>query len=183
MADRYIFQAKDKEQAALHLYRIYGLESVTVGSSHPSVRDPSLIRNSLASLRPPTENPTMQTNGRKSNKKAKKIRDAAKALENEDGDEDGHVCEDETVHIEDLDNSADSPLAAQTPGKERQEQMPRLASGSTRSLRTRTKALRGDTVVSGSDAEEIDSKPSPKKPQAKRRKKEVDDEDFLPRLD
>ncbi|KAE9403088.1 UV-endonuclease UvdE [Gymnopus androsaceus JB14] len=49
-----MIEAKDKEQAVLHLYRIYGLEEVKVES-----------------LRPPNENQTKETKGRKSNKKAK----------------------------------------------------------------------------------------------------------------
>ncbi|KIM83192.1 hypothetical protein PILCRDRAFT_819416 [Piloderma croceum F 1598] len=64
-----MIEAKDKEQAVLHLYRIYNLHPV----NH-------------ASLRPPAENQTMQTNGRKSSKRAKKIKDA---------DEDGMVPADE----------------------------------------------------------------------------------------
>ncbi|PFH49736.1 hypothetical protein AMATHDRAFT_120164, partial [Amanita thiersii Skay4041] len=46
--------AKDKEQAVLHLYRIYGLQPVI-----------------QASLRPPNANGTKETRGRKSNKRAK----------------------------------------------------------------------------------------------------------------
>jgi hypothetical protein len=42
-----------------------------------------------ASLRPPAENQTMQTNGRKSSKKAKKIKDAAAVALVEDADDDG----------------------------------------------------------------------------------------------
>ncbi|KAF8643548.1 hypothetical protein AX16_008936 [Volvariella volvacea WC 439] len=53
-----MIEAKDKEQAVLHLYRIYNL--------HPVIH---------ASLRPPNPNPSKQTNGRKSNKRAR-----AKAL-------------------------------------------------------------------------------------------------------
>ncbi|KIY50147.1 UV-endonuclease UvdE, partial [Fistulina hepatica ATCC 64428] len=49
-----MIEAKDKEQAVLHLYRIYELQTV----KHES-------------LRPPTENPSMRTNGRKSNKRAR----------------------------------------------------------------------------------------------------------------
>ncbi|KAF8070462.1 UV-endonuclease UvdE-domain-containing protein [Lyophyllum atratum] len=47
-----LYQAKDKEQAVLHLYRMYNL--------HPVHH---------ASLRPPDENQTKQTKGRKSNKR------------------------------------------------------------------------------------------------------------------
>ncbi|KAJ3854875.1 UV-endonuclease UvdE-domain-containing protein [Lentinula lateritia] len=50
-----MIEAKDKEQAVLQLYRIYGLEEVK-----------------YESLRPPNENQTKETKGRKSNKKAKK---------------------------------------------------------------------------------------------------------------
>jgi len=61
-----MIEAKDKEQAVLQLYRIYGLEEVK-----------------MESVRPPNENQTKETNGRKSKKKAK-----AKAAEDE-GYEDG----------------------------------------------------------------------------------------------
>ncbi|KAJ7497786.1 UV-endonuclease UvdE-domain-containing protein [Mycena latifolia] len=47
-----MIEAKDKEQAVLHLYRIYGLHPVTVES-----------------LRPPAENQTKETKGRKSTKR------------------------------------------------------------------------------------------------------------------
>ncbi|KAJ7661690.1 UV-endonuclease UvdE-domain-containing protein [Mycena rosella] len=47
-----MIEAKDKEQAVLHLYRIYGL--------HPVIH---------ASLRPPNEDQTKETKGRKSTKK------------------------------------------------------------------------------------------------------------------
>lgn len=57
-----MIEAKDKEQAVLQLYRIYGLEEVK-----------------MESLRPPNENQTKETNGRKSNKKKAK----AKAAEDE----------------------------------------------------------------------------------------------------
>ncbi|KAJ3915796.1 UV-endonuclease UvdE-domain-containing protein [Lentinula edodes] len=50
-----MIEAKDKEQVVLQLYRIYGLEEVK-----------------YESLRPPNENQTKETKGRKSNKKAKK---------------------------------------------------------------------------------------------------------------
>ncbi|KAK0476732.1 endonuclease Uve1 [Armillaria novae-zelandiae] len=50
-----MIEAKDKEQAVLHLYRIYGLQPVK-----------------QESLRPPDENQTKETKGRKSNKKGKK---------------------------------------------------------------------------------------------------------------
>ncbi|KAF8914616.1 UV-endonuclease UvdE-domain-containing protein [Mucidula mucida] len=49
-----MIEAKDKEQAVLHLYRMYGLETVE-----------------FKSLRPPNENQTKETNGRKSNKRKK----------------------------------------------------------------------------------------------------------------
>ncbi|KAJ7045992.1 UV-endonuclease UvdE-domain-containing protein [Mycena alexandri] len=49
-----MIEAKDKEQAVLHLYRIYGL--------HPVIQE---------SLRPPDENPSMETKGRKSTKRQK----------------------------------------------------------------------------------------------------------------
>ncbi|KAJ6594404.1 UV-endonuclease UvdE-domain-containing protein [Mycena capillaripes] len=49
-----MIEAKDKEQAVLHLYRIYGLHPVTYDS-----------------LRPPDENQTKETKGRKSAKKRK----------------------------------------------------------------------------------------------------------------
>ncbi|KAJ3996777.1 UV-endonuclease UvdE-domain-containing protein [Lentinula boryana] len=50
-----MIEAKDKEQAVLHLYRIYGLQEV----KHES-------------LRPPNENQTKETKGRKSSKRTKK---------------------------------------------------------------------------------------------------------------
>ncbi|KAJ3772031.1 UV-endonuclease UvdE-domain-containing protein [Lentinula raphanica] len=50
-----MIEAKDKEQAVLQLYRIYGLEEVK-----------------YESLRPPNENQTKETKGRKSSKRAKK---------------------------------------------------------------------------------------------------------------
>ncbi|KAJ4490928.1 UV-endonuclease UvdE-domain-containing protein [Lentinula aciculospora] len=50
-----MIEAKDKEQAVLQLYRIYGLEEVK-----------------YESLRPPNENQTKETKGRKSGKKTKK---------------------------------------------------------------------------------------------------------------
>ncbi|TFK67401.1 UV-endonuclease UvdE [Pluteus cervinus] len=49
-----MIEAKDKEQAVLHLYRIYGLQPVNHGS-----------------LRPPNPNQTKETKGRKSNKRAR----------------------------------------------------------------------------------------------------------------
>ncbi|KAL0956843.1 hypothetical protein HGRIS_002955 [Hohenbuehelia grisea] len=49
-----MIEAKDKEQAVLHLYRIYNL--------HPVI---------YANLRPPAEHQTKETKGRKSNKRAK----------------------------------------------------------------------------------------------------------------
>ncbi|GLB37424.1 putative UV-endonuclease UvdE [Lyophyllum shimeji] len=49
-----MIEAKDKEQAVLHLYRMYNLHSVN-----------------YASLRPPDPNQTKETKGRKSNKKAR----------------------------------------------------------------------------------------------------------------
>ncbi|KAJ7782323.1 UV-endonuclease UvdE-domain-containing protein [Mycena maculata] len=49
-----MIEAKDKEQAVLHLYRIYGL--------HPVIHE---------SLRPPDENQTQETKGRKSTKRQK----------------------------------------------------------------------------------------------------------------
>ena len=51
MTDR--MQAKDKEQAVLHLYRIYGLEEVI----HENLRPEK-----------PIEEQTLATEGRKSNK-------------------------------------------------------------------------------------------------------------------
>ncbi|KAJ7091932.1 UV-endonuclease UvdE-domain-containing protein [Mycena belliarum] len=60
-----MIEAKDKEQAVLHLYRIYGLHPV----NHES-------------LRPPDENQTKETKGRKSNK-----RQRAKEAKGEDDDE------------------------------------------------------------------------------------------------
>ncbi|KAJ7933764.1 UV-endonuclease UvdE-domain-containing protein [Mycena leptocephala] len=61
-----MIEAKDKEQAVLHLYRIYGL--------HPVIYE---------SLRPPNENQTKETKGRKSTKKQK----IAKAQDGEDDSE------------------------------------------------------------------------------------------------
>ncbi|KAJ7680796.1 UV-endonuclease UvdE-domain-containing protein [Mycena polygramma] len=52
-----MIEAKDKEQAVLHLYRMYGLHPVT-----------------YASLRPPDENQTKETKGRKSAKKQKIVK-------------------------------------------------------------------------------------------------------------
>ncbi|KAF9462423.1 UV-endonuclease UvdE-domain-containing protein [Collybia nuda] len=49
-----MIEAKDKEQAVLHLYRMYGLHPIT-----------------HASLRPPDANPTKETKGRKSTKRAR----------------------------------------------------------------------------------------------------------------
>lgn len=60
-----MIEAKDKEQAVFHLYRIYGYR--------PTIH---------ASLRPPAEVETLRTNGRKGSKKKK-----AKAEEGEEGDE------------------------------------------------------------------------------------------------
>ncbi|KII92552.1 hypothetical protein PLICRDRAFT_80608, partial [Plicaturopsis crispa FD-325 SS-3] len=59
-----MIEAKDKEQAVLYLHRMYDLQPV----NH-------------ASLRPPNEIQTKETNGRKSAKKAKKLREAAAADE------------------------------------------------------------------------------------------------------
>lgn len=50
-----MIEANDKEQAVLHLYRMYGLQPVK-----------------QESLRPPDENQSKETKGRKSNKKGKK---------------------------------------------------------------------------------------------------------------
>ncbi|KAL9711542.1 hypothetical protein Ac2012v2_004613 [Leucoagaricus gongylophorus] len=58
-----MIEAKDKEQAVFHLYRIYGLAPVI-----------------HANLRPPNPNPTKETGGRKSNKRVTRIR-AAKLRE------------------------------------------------------------------------------------------------------
>ncbi|KAJ3842823.1 UV-endonuclease UvdE-domain-containing protein [Lentinula raphanica] len=60
-----MIEAKDKEQAVLQLYRIYGLEEVK-----------------YESLRPPNENQTKETKGRKSSKRAKK-----NVVVDEDGNE------------------------------------------------------------------------------------------------
>ncbi|KAF5381134.1 hypothetical protein D9757_009415 [Collybiopsis confluens] len=60
-----MIEAKDKEQAVLQLYRVYGLEEV----KHES-------------LRPPNLNQSKETKGRKSNKKGKK----GKGGEEEEGD-------------------------------------------------------------------------------------------------
>ncbi|KIY71426.1 UV-endonuclease UvdE [Cylindrobasidium torrendii FP15055 ss-10] len=60
-----MIEAKDKEQAVFHLYRIYDL--------HPTIH---------ASLRPPNENQSKETNGRKTSKKSKV------QLADEDVDED-----------------------------------------------------------------------------------------------
>lgn len=49
-----MIEAKDKEQAVFHLYRMYNLHPVD-----------------YASLRPPEENETKETKGRKSNKRAR----------------------------------------------------------------------------------------------------------------
>ncbi|EJD48395.1 UV-endonuclease UvdE [Auricularia subglabra TFB-10046 SS5] len=61
-----MIEAKDKEQAVLHLYRIYQLQPIV-----------------WKSLRPPAEKEALATNGRKSAKKRKRKDD-----EDEDGDED-----------------------------------------------------------------------------------------------
>ncbi|KAF7970696.1 hypothetical protein HWV62_23230 [Athelia sp. TMB] len=163
-----MIEAKDKEQAVLHLHRVYGLQAVT-----------------HASLRPPAENITMHTNGRKSNKKAKKLRDAAKALENGEDAEENDPCEDEDIQVSVEDDEAGvSP--AQTPGKRRQEGATRQSSSSARTLRVRSRAsARGAAEPSASMEESDSSLQSPKilssRSKTKRKKvEEDDDDDFLP---
>lgn len=62
-----MLECKDKEQACLHLYRLYNLFEV-----NPRV------------LRPPAEVETLHTQGRKSNKKKKKVADEGIADDPED---------------------------------------------------------------------------------------------------
>jgi hypothetical protein len=66
-----MIEAKDKEQAVLHLHRLYDLQPIV-----------------QASLRPPAEVESLHTNGRKSTKSAAKARAKAKA-EAEDKEADG----------------------------------------------------------------------------------------------
>ncbi|KAK1231804.1 hypothetical protein PQX77_005018 [Marasmius sp. AFHP31] len=63
-----MIEAKDKEQAVLELYRMYGLEEV----KHES-------------LRPPNEHQTKETKGRKSNKR-KKVEGQADDMNDDDGE-------------------------------------------------------------------------------------------------
>ncbi|KAF7986968.1 hypothetical protein HWV62_19 [Athelia sp. TMB] len=163
-----VIQAKDKEQAVLHLHRVYGLQAVT-----------------HASLRPPAHNITMHTNGRKSNKKAKKLRDAAKALENDEDAEENDPCEDEDIQVSVEDDEAGvSP--AQTPGKRHQEGATRQSSSSARTLRVRSRASARGAAEPSANMEESDSSlQSPKilssRSKTKRKKvEEDDDDDFLP---
>ncbi|KIK69416.1 hypothetical protein GYMLUDRAFT_35478 [Collybiopsis luxurians FD-317 M1] len=74
-----MIEAKDKEQAVLQLYRVYGLEEVK-----------------YESLRPPNPNPTKQTNGRKSNKKGKKgnkLQDADEGEGEGEGEDEAQIVE------------------------------------------------------------------------------------------
>jgi UV DNA damage endonuclease len=69
-----MIEAKDKEQAVFHLYRIYDLAPTIHGkllplSPHsPADRELTPPRMPTESLRPPAEEETLQTAGRKSNK-------------------------------------------------------------------------------------------------------------------
>uniref|UniRef100_A0A0W0EZA6 UV-endonuclease UvdE n=1 Tax=Moniliophthora roreri TaxID=221103 RepID=A0A0W0EZA6_MONRR len=89
-----MIEAKDKEQAVLELYRMYGLEDV----KHES-------------LRPPAENQTKETKGRKSNKRKKKVA----GEENMDEDEDSVALDladpgdVQVVEDEDRDHGAIAP--------------------------------------------------------------------------
>jgi hypothetical protein len=67
-----MIEAKDKEQAVLHLHRMYDLHPVIYGAlSSPFTHSPvSLITTLTESLRPPAEVETTQTKGRKSHKPA-----------------------------------------------------------------------------------------------------------------
>ncbi|PPQ98776.1 hypothetical protein CVT24_003334 [Panaeolus cyanescens] len=77
-----MIEAKDKEQAVLHLHRMYGLQPVI-----------------QASLRPPNKNPTKQTQGRKSNKRAKAAKNSLdKQLEEADENPAGDFEEEPIVH-------------------------------------------------------------------------------------
>ncbi|KAK4053508.1 hypothetical protein OIV83_001676 [Microbotryomycetes sp. JL201] len=78
-----MIEAKDKEQSVFHIYRMYNLA--------PTIYD---------SLRPPAENETLRTNGRKSNKRKKKLAD-------EDDEEHLEDVDDETAVGPELDVSVD----------------------------------------------------------------------------
>jgi hypothetical protein len=67
-----MIEAKDKEQAVLHLHRMYDLHPVIYGAlCSPFTHSPvSLITTLTESLRPPAEVETTQTKGRKSHKPA-----------------------------------------------------------------------------------------------------------------
>lgn len=67
-----MIEAKDKEQAVLHLYRMYDLQPVKHGTSsvHHCQCLPGLTARA-ESLRPPATKQTTETKGRKSNKAAK----------------------------------------------------------------------------------------------------------------
>lgn len=68
-----MIEAKDKEQAVLYLYRMYDLQPVIHGEYLASLSGDKWIDGSYdpANLRPPAENITKETKGRKSNKRAK----------------------------------------------------------------------------------------------------------------
>lgn len=57
----------------LHLYRMYGLHPVTHGTAHFSLAFLLyyVLKSGSASLRPPDANPTKETKGRKSTKRAR----------------------------------------------------------------------------------------------------------------
>ncbi|KAF7322017.1 hypothetical protein MKEN_00724400 [Mycena kentingensis (nom. inval.)] len=73
-----MIEAKDKEQAVFHLYRIYGLEDVK-----------------QENLRPPSENQTTETKGRKSSKSPRKKAKKAKEEQEEEEEEGKDECEED----------------------------------------------------------------------------------------
>ncbi|KAF9055280.1 UV-endonuclease UvdE [Hymenopellis radicata] len=113
-----MIEAKDKEQAVLHLYRMYGLETVE-----------------FKSLRPPNEHQTKETNGRKSNKR-KKVKEAdadeeetvnptrsrrkrAKTLDEDSEDLEGESAKDDVMEeVEEEEHTFETaPASAKKPRK------------------------------------------------------------------
>ena len=68
MADLMI-EAKDKEQAVFHLFRIYNLQPTVHGAVYSSFDDWTNLIEITDSLRPPVLQETTQTAGRKSSKR------------------------------------------------------------------------------------------------------------------
>ncbi|KAK7060460.1 hypothetical protein VNI00_001225 [Paramarasmius palmivorus] len=110
-----MIEAKDKEQAVLELYRMYGLEEVkhgTVTSLYVKMHDLTILPTE--SLRPPAEHQTKETKGRKSNKKKKIARDSEEdGVDDEENDitagKNDDLGEVRVVEDEDHDHGAIAP--------------------------------------------------------------------------